>query len=117
MPMSREKLTFLKLCQVQIITYSLTLYIVLTAEEREKRGAQRAERRAEWRAERGSVLPRLYFHGRRGQSPNLIYSSVNNTEPSETVPMSECVRMKLKSENENTREASGEKNEQQQISE
>lgn len=99
-PTSRGKLTFLELCQVQIIIYSPRLYTALTAEE---------ERRGEWErqsAEPGEpsfTLPRLCLHRQRGQSHNLISSSVNNMEPSETVLMPEHIKMKWKTVDENTR--------------
>lgn len=72
---------------------------MLTAAER---GQKKKECRDQ-RAELSFKLPQLYFHRQWGQSHNLIYSSVNNMESSETILMSEYIKMKLKTENKNTR--------------
>lgn len=87
--MRRGELTLLGLCQVQVSVYSLSLFCCADSRAGER--------------EPSFMLPRLCLHRQRGQSHNLISSSANNMEPSETALMSEHIRMKRETVDENTR--------------
>lgn len=88
-PMRRGELALLGLCQVQVSVYSLSLFCCADSRAGER--------------EPSFMLPRLCLHRQRGQSHNLISSSANNMEPSETALMSEHIRMKRETADENTR--------------
>lgn len=91
-PTSRGELALLWLCQVQVSVYSLSLFCCA-----DSRGGER---------EPSFLLPRLCLHRQRGQSHNLISSSANNVERSETALMSEHIRTKRETADENTRRES-----------
>lgn len=85
-PTSRGELALFGLCQVQVSVYSPSLFCCA-----DSRGGER---------EPSFMLPRLCLHRQRGQSHNLISSSANNIEPSETALMSEHIRMKRETADE-----------------